>query len=292
ISDPEMATAIQNWMNDPYDPHAVASVRVAAYGKATVMRFLDTIIAWGDWYYNQYTAEMVSYAEQLYVLADMLLGPRPRMPRLADVSENGAPPRTYASLKDIDLFSNTLVSVENVVVAAEPLQALVNGTSQLTSLPQLPGAGTVNSLLFCIPPNRQLLGYWDTVAQRLYNIRHCLNLQGQAVPLPLYAPPVSPLSMIEEQAAGAGAGGGTAAAPIYRFSVYLQKAVELTNDVRAYGALILSALEKQDAEALAVIRANQELDIQTRMLDVKAEQVTEAQDQVTALQNQQAVVQT
>ena len=40
-----------------------------------------------------------------------------------------------------------------------------------------------------------------------------------------------------------------------------------------------------------MLRANQEADIQTRMLDVKAEQVTEAQDQITVLQNQQAVVQ-
>ena len=84
---------------------------------------------------------------------------------------------------------------------------------------------------------------------------------------------------------------GRATAPIYRFATYLQKAVELTNDVRAYGALILSALEKQDAETLAVLRANQELDIQTRMLDVKTQQVTEAQDQITALQNQQAMTQ-
>ena len=80
-------------------------------------------------------------------------------------------------------------------------------------------------------------------------------------------------------------------APIYRFATYLQKAIELTNDVRSFGALILSALEKKDAESLAVLRANQELDIQTMMLDVKTKQVTEAQDQITALQNQKAVAQ-
>ena len=28
ISDPATATAIQNWINDPYDPHAVAGVRI------------------------------------------------------------------------------------------------------------------------------------------------------------------------------------------------------------------------------------------------------------------------
>jgi hypothetical protein len=292
ISDGATATAIQNWMSDPYDPHAVARVRIAAYGKATVMRFLDTLIAWGDWYYSQYTAEMVSYAEQLYVLADMILGPAPQELRLPDASQSGAETVTYASLKNVDLFSNALVSAENVVVAPEPPQSVVQGTAQLPSLPQFPGRpGQPGSLLFCVPPNDQLLGYWGTVAQRLYNIRHCLNLQGQPQPLPLYAPAINPLALIEEQAAGAAFSGGTPSAPVYRFSVYLQKAIELTNDVRSYGALILSALEKQDAETLAVLRANQELDIQTRLLDVKTEQVTEAQDQITALQNQQAVVQ-
>jgi hypothetical protein len=67
--------------------------------------------------------------------------------------------------------------------------------------------------------------------------------------------------------------------------------VELTNDVRAYGALVLAALEKQDAEALAALRANQDLDIQTRTLDLKTHAVTEALDQITALQHQKTVVQ-
>ena len=106
--------------------------------------------------------------------------------------------------------------------------------------------------------------------------------------MPLYAPPLNPLQLIAGQAAGAGAAGAVSTAPIYRFAIYLQKAVELANDVRGYGGADLSALEKQDAETLAALRANQELDIQTRMLDVKTQQVTEAQDQITALQNQQA----
>lgn len=71
-------TAIQNWMNDPFDPHSIASTRTSAYGKATVMKFLDVLLAWGDWYYAQYTAEFVSQAEQLYVFAEMILGPSPR----------------------------------------------------------------------------------------------------------------------------------------------------------------------------------------------------------------------
>jgi hypothetical protein len=286
---PTTTAAIQNWIANPFDPHAVASLRISAYAVATVMKFLDNLIAWGDWYYNQFTAEMVSQAEQLYILADMILGPQPQALRLPGANQSGAVTATYASLQNLDLFSNTLVNIENVFVAPEPPQAIVNGTATTPSLPLL--SGTPSALLFCIPPNSQLLAYWDTVSQRLYNIRHCLNLQGVAQPLPLYAPPINPLLLAEAQAAGGTFPNVTQAAPIYRFAIYLQKAIELTNDVRAYGALILSALEKQDGETLSVLRANQELDIQNRMLALKELQVTEAQDQITALKNQKAVVQ-
>ena len=74
ISDPLTTNAIQAWIADPFDPHLVASTRISAYGKATVMKFLDNLIAWGDSLYAQYTAETVSQAEQLYILADLILG--------------------------------------------------------------------------------------------------------------------------------------------------------------------------------------------------------------------------
>lgn len=289
INDSATIAAINNWVLDPFDAHAIASLRISAYGKAAVMKVLDNLIASGDWHYNQYTAEEVSQAEQLYILADMILGPQPEMLRLPNSDQSGTGTMTYASLKNLDAFSNVLVSIENVIVAPEPPLAIVQGTAQTPSLPLFPSDG--NTLLFCIPPNDQLLAYWGKVSQRLYNIRHCLNLQGVPQPLPLYAPRINPLLLAEAAASGGSFSGATPAAPIYRFAIYLQKAVELTNDVRAYGALILSALEKQDAETLAVLRANQELDIQTRMLDVKTIQTSEAQDQITALQNQKAVVQ-
>jgi hypothetical protein len=287
ISDPATTAAINTWMADPFDPHAIASLRITAYAKATVMKFLDNLIAWGDSLFAQFDAESVGQAEQLYVLADMLLGPKPEELRIPNA---GGTPQTYATLKNVDAFSNALVQVENVIVAPTPPQALIQGTAQPTTLPQFPG-GSPSTLLFCIPPNDKLLSYWDTVADRLFKIRNCMNLQGVVTPLPLYAPPINPLLLVEAGAAGASISGAAPTAPIYRFQTYLQKAVELTNDVRAYGSLILSALEKKDAETLSVLRANQELDIQTRTLDVKNRQVTEAQDQITVLQNQQAVVQ-
>ena len=201
ISDPATTNAILAWMNDPFDPHAVASTRISAYAKAIVMQALNVIIALGDSSYAVYTAESVAQAEQWYILADLLLGPMPNGVRLPTSQQSPAP--TYASLKNVDIFSNTLVNVENLVVSPEPPQSLVDGSSNLPSLPQLPGNGS--TLLFSIPPNEQLLEYWSTVAQRLYNIRHCLNMQGMAQPLPLYAPPINPMELVEQQAQGGGA---------------------------------------------------------------------------------------
>lgn len=285
INDPATQNAILAWMADPYDPHAVASTRISAYGRATVMKFLDVVIAWGDSYYAQYTAETVGQAEQLYIMADMILGPKPD--RVRRPAAQQAAPTTYAQLQTLDLFSNTLVNVENVVIAPQPPQALVQGLDAGPSLPHFPG--TAEGLLFCIPPNAQLMNYWGKVEQRLYNIRHCLNLQGVAQPLPLYAPRIDPLQLIAAKAGGATSFGGGAPAPIYRFDTYVRKALDLASDVRSYGDLILAALEKQDAETLAALRAQQEADIQTRMLDIKTGQVVEAADQITVLQNQLAV---
>src|SRR5664280_2336795 len=288
ISDDVTGNAITAWMQDPFDPHLIASLRISAYAKATVMKFLDNLIAWGDSYYSQYTAEPVNQAEQLYILADLILGPRPDTLRLPNAKDGGTGAATYSSLKNIDGFSNVLVNIENVIVAPEPPQALIGGTVSAPSLPTLPG--NADTLLFCIPPNAQLLAYWDTVSQRLDNIRNSRNLQGVVQTLPLYAPPINPLLLVEAQASGGGLSGALPNAPIYRFATYLQKAIELANEVRAYGSLLLSSIEKQDAETLTALRANQELDIQTRMLDVKTAQVTEAQDQKTALLKQKDVV--
>jgi peptidoglycan hydrolase-like protein with peptidoglycan-binding domain len=288
ISDPDTTAAIVDWLAHPFDPHRVARLRIGAYAKSTVMKFLDNLIAWGDSLYAQYTMEMVAQAEQLYVFADLILGPQPERVRLPDIDLVIQPEKTsYATIADgLDAFSNELVAVENLIAApVTPLQT-TNVVAQAPDLPQL------STQFFCIPANDQLLTYWSTVADRLYKIRHCLNLQGVAQPLPLYAPPINTLQLIEQGVGNRVAGiAAPAFTPVYRLPVYLERALELTNDVRGYGSLVLAALEKKDAEALALLRANQDVDIQTRLLDIKTQSVTEAQDQIMALQNQKVVVQ-
>ena len=72
------------------------------------------------------------------------------------------------------------MEIENVIAAPTPALRRAPGRPA-AALPR--SCRRSSTLFFCIPPNDQLLAYWDTVADRLYKIRHCLNLQGVAQPL-------------------------------------------------------------------------------------------------------------
>ena len=133
---------------------------------------------------------MSAWRNSCYVMGSMLLGPEPSQSRLPTSQQSAAP--TYASLGALDAFSNLLVPVENIIIAPEPPLALVHGTGQTPSLPI-----TAVETRRCCSAFRRTTSCWRTgvrFAQRLYNIRHCLNLQGVAQPLPLYAPPINPLA--------------------------------------------------------------------------------------------------
>ena len=93
------------------------------------------------------------------------------------------------------------------------------------------------------------MSYWDTVADRLFKIRHCMNIEGVVQQLPLFAPPISPGLLIAATAAGLDLGSvlsdSGAALPPYRFRTMIRQAIELCEVVRGLGAELLAVLEKK-----------------------------------------------
>jgi hypothetical protein len=146
---------------------------------------------------------------------------------------------------------------------------------------------------FCTPSDTQILGYWGTVADRLYKIRHCMNIQGQVQPLPLFAPPINPALLVAAEAAGVDLSSVlsdiSAAVPYYRFSYVIARAQELCAEVKSLGSALLSALEKKDAEALAQLRSGQEVAVQNAILTLKQMQVNEANSTLQGLLQSLAV---
>lgn len=284
----EMKSEILQWVNSPFNPHLIARMRVIAYQKNVVMKYIDNLIAWADFLYSQYTRESVYEAAQLYVLAQEILGDQPvQIPPQGTVQDE-----TYNDLinlpNGLDDFSNALVQLENqfpfsgadVVSGSND-----SGSSSQTSLMSVP--------YFCTPPNDILLGYWGTVADRLFKIRLCLNIKGVAQRLPLFAPPISPALLLQAGTMGVDLTSAlsdiNAATPYYRFMHMLQKALELCGEVRALGGGLLSALERKDGEHLALLRASQETSLLKAARQVKQRQLDEANATLAGLQNSRVV---
>ncbi|MDX2249413.1 MAG: neuraminidase-like domain-containing protein [Bacteroidia bacterium] len=263
--DPQLEEQVELWQSNPFDPHVLAGIRVTAYMKTVVMKYLDNLIAWGDHLFQQDTLETLGEATQIYILAANILGPRPEV-----IPPRGtSAPQTFNQLAPrLDSFSNALVEIEEQLPAFGRLN-----TRRSSGIPSV--------LYFCIPANDQLLAYWDTVGDRLFKIRHCMNIEGVVRQLPLFEPPIDPALLVRARALGVDLrnvlAGKTALSP-YRFNALLPKAQELCAGVIALGAALLSACEKSDAEALARLRSGHEIRLLEVMKEVRQKQVEEAKE--------------
>ena len=274
----EFGDQVQAWKNNPFKPHLIARYRPVAYQRNVVMKYIDNIIAWGDQLFRRDTLESINQASLLYMLAYELLGDRPkRVPAI---------PRSDKTFDDLlqegplDIFGNNKVEVlaENELGLPVSVVASSEGTEPLPRL---------ETLYFCIPRNDKLITYWDTVEDRLFKIRHCMNIEGVVRQLPLFAPPIDPALLVKAAAAGLDLESVlsdiSVPNPNYRFRRLLQAAIEFCGEVKALGDKLLSILEKKDAEGLATLRSTHEIKILEAIKAVKALQIDEADENIAAL---------
>jgi hypothetical protein len=276
----EIERQVVDWRTHPFDPHRIAKFRTVAYQKNVVMKYLDNLIAWGDYLFRQDSMESFNEATQLYIMAAEILGPRPtNVPPQAKPREE-----SFNELENqLDAFSNALIEVENLIP-----QGSGNGGGGADPVP-LP------MLYFCIPQNDKLLSYWDTVADRLFKIRHCMNIEGVVRQLALFEPPIDPGALVKEVATGVDIRSAlanlNAPLPLYRFMVTLQNANEVCGDVKTLGNALLMALQNNDTEALTLLRQNQEVKVLDAVTTVREQQVQEANDNLAALQKSKELAQ-
>ncbi|MEP3047169.1 MAG: neuraminidase-like domain-containing protein [Roseibium sp.] len=155
-----------------------------------------------------------------------------------------------------------------------------------------PGYGDVpfNAIdsYFCIPENEDFAAYWDKVEDRLYKIRHCMDIHGVVRQLALFEPPLDVRALVRAGATGNLAASVTSQTaqpvPAYRFSVMLEKAKNLTGGLIGMGNALLSALQQGDAEALALLKSTQEASILNLTTKVREDEVELASKQRDALQ--------
>ncbi|WP_285584997.1 hemopexin repeat-containing protein [Herbidospora sp. NBRC 101105] len=260
---------LKAYLDDPFDPHAIAALRPTAYRRAVVMAYVDNLLDWGDLLFRQYTMESVDEARMLYILAYDLLGDRPQgvgRRRLPDV-------RSYKQLGQVE--------------EDDPYAERVTAGGSL-----LDGMGAIHRGVaggyFFIPGNAVLGEYWDRVEDRLRKIRASLDILGVSRPLPLFEPPADVMALVRGAAAGltpdqvsAGLAGPV---PHYRFGFLHRKAQDLVDRLRAFGGELLSVLERRDAEELSILQNRQEAGIRQMTRAVREAQVEVATEYLAQME--------
>jgi hypothetical protein len=267
------------YLNDPFDPHAIATLRPLAYRKAIVMSYIDNLLDWGDMLFRQYTPESIQEARMLYILAHDLLGEKPQnMGRV--VLE---PTKAYKDLPHYtgDEHENYdfLIDLENM-----PQGTVVYEPSLSFAATQF---DTITNPYFFIKENDLFTEYWNRVEDRLAKIRACLNFDGVAQPLPLFQPPIDPAALVNAAAAGgiaaaAALAGSLTGVPDYRFDVLMTKARDLVGKLKNFSDMLLGALEKQDSEELSLLQSQQDEMMLNLVTLLKDGQIKEADE---SLQN-------
>ncbi|HYF29883.1 MAG TPA: neuraminidase-like domain-containing protein [Chitinophagaceae bacterium] len=390
--------AVHTYENDPFNPHAIARLRLGGYMKNIVMKYIDNLLDWGDHLFAQDTMESINEATLLYVMAAELLGRRPAelgdcddggegqtfnqvyfdmnyvMPEndylsaiesigigpkftgtiarnpaymvsdIAAVSQNaskhvttggvfenryyGSAPLVSMEMRAMDdakaiagvtrgndtaaAFSgaantisttsaNTAALAKSNAHAQVAANAFYKGPSWKQHNPMkyfpLPSFGTTllkQSRVFCIPQNKDLLAYWDRVDDRLYKIRHCMNISGMKRQLALFAPEIDPRLLVRAKAEGLSLedilNNLNGNLPPYRFGYLIVKAKEYTSLLQSFGASLLSALEKKDAEELNRMRMVHQENIMKLSTKMRDQEIEAAELGIEALQKRKDTI--
>ncbi|XTZ40411.1 neuraminidase-like domain-containing protein [Salmonella enterica] len=265
-----------SWNPDPLDsvdPDAVAQADPMHYKVATFMRVLDLLIARGDAAYRLLERDTLNEAKMWYVQALGLLGDEPY-----DIMQEGGwsdPVLEDAASTTLELsFQQQLFEVRTWTIPAVE-------------------TFTASSLLGLFYPqvNDKLTGYWQTLRQRLFNLRHNLSIDGEPLSLPVYSQAASPQALLS--AAVAGASGGPAlpvvSLSLLRFPALLDSARTTVNQLILFGNQLLSIIEAQDASALAELLQNQGIVLNEQSLQIQDYAITELDsDRDALLESRQA----
>jgi hypothetical protein len=110
------AAAIATYEQNPFNPHAIARLRLSAYQKCIVMNYIGVLIEWGDTLFTEFHTETVNEATLLYDQALEILGSRPV--EVGDCGEGNENERTYEAIaRTFGKGSQFLVEMETYTLA-------------------------------------------------------------------------------------------------------------------------------------------------------------------------------
>ncbi|MEM8208972.1 neuraminidase-like domain-containing protein [Morganella morganii] len=228
----------QNNDNALPDPFVISEDAPSHYRKSVYLMYVDTLISGADLQYRQLSRDSITRAWGLYHQAQGMLG---RIPKECSLPK--WQPCTVSKL-----LNNETDSVQE------------NRFSELLSeiypenIPkQLHGFfwyGSVGNTRFRLPVQSSLLDRQSVLDQRLFNLRHYLDIEGNRMQLPLYAAALDPFDLLRSRLGGTSEltylQSGSLSIPSYCFRGMLEKAKEQAAALITLGDKRLSYYEQKE----------------------------------------------
>ncbi|MCT8347274.1 Tc toxin subunit A [Photorhabdus temperata] len=254
-----------SWNDDPLDsvdPDAIAQHDPMHYKVATFMRTLDLLMARGDYAYRQLERDTLNEAKMWYMQALHLLGDKPHL--------------SLNSTWD-DKSLNDAANPERQKEHSRAIAALQTNNFEQHDNP---------TDLFLPQVNEVMLNYWQTLEQRLYNLRHNLSIDGQPLHLPIYATPADPKALLSAAVASSQGGSSlpTSFMSLWRFPHMLENARGMVSQLTQFGSTLQNIIERQDAEALNTLLQNQAAELILTNLSVQDKTIEELDAEKTVLE--------
>ena len=70
----QLRNQIAAWRREPFNPHLLARMRLIAYQKTVVMKYIDNLIRWADQLFRQDTIESINEATLTFVPKLIVVG--------------------------------------------------------------------------------------------------------------------------------------------------------------------------------------------------------------------------
>ena len=156
--------ALTTYVNDPYNPHALAAVNTNAYRIWTFYEYIDNLIKQGDVEFRRFTRESLPRATLLYNQAEQLLGDPPvnrgilkNIPRdstlkdivsgsLLDFDGDGD-----VDIDDANIQGQRLIDANNGSLQQAMELLLENRLSRVSKVHYLPASGSKPRLPYTLP---------------------------------------------------------------------------------------------------------------------------------------------
>ncbi len=262
-----------SWNADPLDsvdPDAVAQNDPMHYKVSTLMKLLDLLIARGDSAYRMLERDTLTEAKMWYMQALGLLGDKP------------------LTLINSD-WNNPSLSDAADQTKIKQRQDMISGVRNGSLLPEIRTANTLTGL-FLPQQNEKLLGYWQTLEMRLFNLRNNLSIDGQPLSLPIFAAPADPAALLSAAAAASGGSKPLPSAdiPAMRFPQALDSARSLTGQLMQFGSTLQGLIERRDAEAMSELLQNQAGELMLSSLRMQEQALTELDAEKKTLEQSRA----